>query len=136
MPTTCRSSPTRRPHHGGSEVASRSPHGGLPKKDRVVINYERLLHVVSGLHAAAEQAKETIEQLALAHYSEHGPGSSADIAGAVDWLCCASPAFQRAWHFYYVQLPAWIVPFCQWEDGDSLPVHQHLKTRRRGNRKG
>ena len=58
----------------------------MAKKDRVVINYGRLLHVASVLHAAAEQAKETIEQLALAHYSEHGPGSSADIAGAVALL--------------------------------------------------
>jgi len=43
-------------------------------------------------------------------------------------MCQQSPAFLRYWNFLENDLRMWIDPFLRWEEGDSLPVHQHLGT--------
>mmetsp|Transcript_3881 Transcript_3881/g.12039 ORF Transcript_3881/g.12039 Transcript_3881/m.12039 type:complete len:91 (+) Transcript_3881:705-977(+) len=43
-------------------------------------------------------------------------------------MCQQSPAFLRYWNFLENDLCMWIDPFLRWEEGDSLPVHQHLGT--------
>lgn len=103
--------------------------GGVAKKEELKFKYSRQLHMASVAREASKNIHEKAKRLVIQTYCQGqqvAENKDVDFSLALQWLCQRSKRFEALWSFLYEKLVLMMDPFAAWEDGDSLPVHQHL----------